>query len=533
MNHRPRAAAASARIAFCILLLTLLASCAGPAPDVPPPPPAPLNLVTVDPNASATSTPFQPSLPSETPLSTATLTLTNTPLPTFTFTPPPPTATSSPSADQPTSATPATASHRTQYIFYVNLDYAGHTLTADETIRFFNNTGQALTEIVMAVEPNLWQGAFQLNSLGQDNTTLDSYSLLGQRLSITLPQALQPGAATTLTLNFTLYIPAKRYSGTFGYLGYQINLTDWYPFIVPFMGGWVLHDPGAFGEHLVYDASDFEVNLKVNDPAIVVAASAPAETNGEWTRYRIYGARTFVFSASDRYQFVQSAVGPVVIRSYYLPGYDGAGNGMLQAAVQAVALFAVKFAPYPYDSLSVVQTELADGQEYDGLVFLSSNFYDQYGGSAKSNLVDIGVHEIAHQWWFGLVGDDQALEPWLDEAFAAYSERIFYEYNYPRYGDWWWNFRVNYYGASGYVDNSIYDSATFRAYVNSVYLNGAVFLEALRSRIGDEAFFRGLKDYAAAYAHGQATTSGFFAVMRQETSTDFSDLIQTYFSGSY
>ncbi len=533
MIHRPRIAASSFKIVFCVLLLTLTASCAAPAPDAPPPPPAPLNLVTVDPNASATPTPFQPLPPSETPLPTATAAPTDTPLPTFTFTPLPPTATPPPRGEPPTSTTPAPAGNRTQYIFYVNLDFAGRTLTADETIRYFNNTGQALTEIVMAVEPNLWQGAFQLNSLNQDNVSLNSYSLLGQRLSVTLPQALRPGAATTLALNFTLYIPPKRYTGTFGYLGYQINLTDWYPFIVPFDGGWLLHDPGAFGEHLVYDSSDFEVNLKVNDPAIVVAASAPADENGEWTRYRLYGARTFVLSASDRYQYVQSAVGPVMIRSYYLPGYDGAGNGMLQAAVQAVALFAVKFAPYPYDSLSVVQTDLADGQEYDGLVFLSSEFYDQYGGSAKSNLVDIGVHEIAHQWWFGLVGDDQALEPWLDEALAAYSERIFYEYNYPRYGDWWWDFRVNYFGAEGYVDHSIYDAPTFRAYVNSVYLNGATFLEALRNRIGDDAFFRGLKDYAAAYAHRRATTSDFFAIMRQETSTDFSDLIQTYFSGSY
>ena len=89
---------------------------------------------------------------------------------------------------------------------------------------------------------------------------------------------------------------------------------------------------------------------------------------------------------------------------------------MLNAAVQAVGLFEAKFAPYPYEVLSVVETESPDGQEYDGLVFLSSDFYDQYGGSNRSNMVSIGVHEIAHNWWFGLVGNDQALEPWLDEA---------------------------------------------------------------------------------------------------------------------
>ena len=70
---------------------------------------------------------------------------------------------------------------------------------------------------------------------------------------------------------------------------------------------------------------------------------------------------------------------------------------MLDTAVRAVGLFDVKFAPYPYESLSVVVTDLTDGKEYDGLVFLASEFYDSYGGSARSEMVSIGVHEIAHQ----------------------------------------------------------------------------------------------------------------------------------------
>jgi hypothetical protein len=415
----------------------------------------------------------------------------------------------------------------------VDFDYAGHLLTADETIRYFNNTGQPLSEIVMAVEPNLWENSFVLNSLAQDGVALGSYSLVGQRLSVLLPQPLAPGAAATFTLNFTLSIPPKRYEGTFGYLGYQVNLTDWYPFIVPFNGGWVLHEPWSFGEHLVYDSADFEVNLKVNDPGVIVAAGAPAEQNGEWTRYRIYGARTFVLSASDRYLMSESAVGVVAIRTYYFAGFEGAGEGMLRAAVQAVGLFIPKFGPYPYDSLSVVQTDVPDGQEYDGLVFLATKFYDQYGGSTKSNLVSIGVHEISHQWWFGLVGSDQALEPWLDESLAVYSENIYYQFNYPAFGDWWWDFRVNYFGPGGWVDTSIYQVTTFRTYVNAAYLNGANFMYDLNVRMGDDDFYRFLKDYAARYSRGRATGYDFFAVARQNTSRDISDLIQAYFQGSY
>ncbi|HET6845500.1 MAG TPA: M1 family aminopeptidase, partial [Anaerolineales bacterium] len=202
-------------------------------------------------------------------------------------------------------------------------------------------------------------------------------------------------------------------------------------------------------------------------------------------------------------------------------------------ATQSVGLYQVKFAPYPYPSLSIVESDLHDGQEFDGLIFLASKFYNEYNGSARSNLFSIGTHEIAHQWWFGLVGNDQATEPWLDEALSVYSERIFYDANYPTYGNWWWDFRVNYFGPSGYVDQGVYGFSTFRAYVNAVYLNGANFLEELRTRIGDEAFFNGLQDYAQTNARRRVTAADFFAAMRRHSSRDFSDIIGAYMQGQY
>ncbi|MDO9300105.1 MAG: M1 family aminopeptidase [Anaerolineales bacterium] len=525
------------RATFYFLLFTLLASCASPtpAPQVFPT----FILITQDPNASPTPTPFQPSGQVNTPLPTftqappasATSTITFTPIPTLTFTPPPPT----PTIDSaPTAVPPPTTPSRTNYILSATLDFDAHTLDVDETIRYYNNTGVALSDIVLSVQPNRYGGAFNLSAIFQDNAALTTYSLNDQRLTLNLPQALQPNSATTLGIKFKLDVPAKSSTGIFGYDFNQINLVDWYPFVVPreAVNGWVLHDPMPFGEHLVYDSSDIELNLKTGSD-VVIAASAPAEQNGEWTRYRLYGARTFALSASDEFLVSESAVGTVVIRSYYFDGYKAAGESILYSAVQAVSIYSAKFAPYPYETLAVVQTDIHDGQEYDGLVFLASDFYGQYGGGAKNNLTTIGIHEIAHQWWFGLVGNDQAAEPWLDEAMATYSERIFFEYNYPRYGDWWWQYRVDYFGASGYVDIPIYSGGSFRTYTNAVYLNGAHFMEDLRVRMGDDDFFRFLKDYAARYSRGRATSYDFFTVVRQNTTADISDLIAEYFSGSY
>lgn len=515
------------RLTF-LLFIGILSSC-GIAPPASPSTGSRQSfvLVTPDPSALPTSTPFQPAGAVLAPPDAATLVPTftplpptNTPLPTLEFT-----ATALP---QPTA--PASSS-RTQYTIFTILDYSGHQLAADETIRYTNQTGIALNELVLAVEPNRKSG-FTLENILLDGNSLH-YDLSGHRLTVYLPQPLAPNAQAVLAMRFRISIPPKAKEHPYGTDVDQVNLTDWYPFVVPYRNGWILHDPWSVGEHLVYDSADFEVNIQTTQTGIVIAASGVSEPNGEWTRYRLHGARTFAFSASDQYLIVDAVAGGASIRSYYYPGYDDQGLAILNAAVRAIGLFETHFAAFPYESLSIVQADLNDGQEYDGLVFLATKFYNEYGGSARSNLVAIGVHEIAHQWWFGLVGSDQAMDPWLDEAMSVYSEALFYKYIYPNSHDWWWNFRVNYFGPSGYVDSTIYEAASFRAYVNASYLNGANFLEVLHYRMGDDAFFRFLKDYASRYSHGRATAHDFFAVAQQNTTADISDLINAYFKGSY
>ena len=168
------------------------------------------------------------------------------------------------------------------------------------------------------------------------------------------------------------------------------------------------------------------------------------------------------------------------------------------------------------------------GMEYDGLFFLSRDFYKEDDGTVLNNLVDIAVHETAHQWWFGSVGNDQALEPWLDEAMATYSERLFYEKNYPAC-DCLVGFpsgcifpvRL---GGYGYLP-----WGRLPTYANAVYLRGAQFLEALRGRVGDVAFFTFIKDYARQMAGRRATADDFFNILRQHTNVDFTNIQQAYF----
>lgn len=412
------------------------------------------------------------------------------------------------------------------------MDYANHSLSVDETIVYPNQTGVALENLALAVEPNRSAGGFNLDSLTVNGLPATEQTLTGGRLEVQLAEGLAPNKAITLIMHYDLNLPYASSSQVYGYNGLQMNLLNWYPFVVPYEAGqgWVLHEPTSVGEHLVYDVADFDVTLQLADPttAIVVAASAPAETTETGWSYRLT-ARTFVLSLSPDYLTSSTMVGQVTVLSYYFSGESSGGDGILQEVAKAITTYSDHFAPYPYTTLSIVEAIYADGMEADGLFFLSRKFYQQYDGTVRNNLITIGVHETAHEWWFGLVGNDQAMEPWLDEAMATYSEHIFYETNYPSYVNWWWGFRVNAFDPTGWVDVDIYNGGSFRSYTNAAYFRGAQFLEAIRKRIGDEAFFAFLRDYASQMTGRRATADDFFNILRQHTDIDFSDQVARYF----
>jgi aminopeptidase N len=211
------------------------------------------------------------------------------------------------------------------------------------------------------------------------------------------------------------------------------------------------------------------------------------------------------------------------------PEHRTAGEAATAATADALKLYAEVFGPLGDKSLAVVEAEFPDGMEYDGLYFLGQSYFEVYFGGPQNFLTTLSAHETAHQWWYGLVANDQALEPWLDEALSTYSERLFYENYYPELVDWWWEFRVDLYAPEGSVDSAIYDYDGFRPYVNAVYLRGAQFLEAARELVGEDAFFATMQDLIARNSYNQVTTADFFRLLEANTEADLASLRQMYF----
>jgi len=425
----------------------------------------------------------------------------------------------------------------TKYRLNAMLDYDQHHLSVAEQILYTNPSQETLDDLLLIVEPSRYPDVFHLKSITVDGQAVDYVREIGQIL-VNLDSPLSPAGNIEIRLDFELNLPSpdSDYYGRpvpFGYSSRQTNLVDWYPFLPPYVDGegWLAHQAGFFGEHLVYEVADFDVSIQIENTNqdLQIAASAPAEKEGNIYRYKHYAARNFAWSVSHMYEVETEQVGDVTVVGYAFPMHSSAGEMALRTTVQSLKLFEDLFGPYPHKTLSVVEADFLDGMEYDGLYFLSNGFYNLYTGYQGEYLVAIAAHETAHQWFYGLVGNDQALEPWLDEALCTYSERLYYEHLAPDALDWWYRYRVQYYQPRGWVNGSIYNPEGYRAYRDAVYLNGAMFLEDLRTLIGDEPFFRFIREYVARYSQKLVSEDDFFNLIEAYSDEDLSPLIEKYF----
>jgi aminopeptidase N len=141
----------------------------------------------------------------------------------------------------------------------------------------------------------------------------------------------------------------------------------------------------------------------------------------------------------------------------------------------------------------------------------------------------LSVHETSHQWWFGLVANDQANEPWLDEALATYSEYLFLEEFYPELTSWWWDYRVYTFNPTGNIDSDIYKFDRARPYINAVYLRGAVFLHELRNLLSDDVFFLRLRQYAEVNQGLVSNAIVFKTIFIPDLTPDIADLLEKFF----
>lgn len=305
------------------------------------------------------------------------------------------------------------------------LRFAEGQLRTAETVRVVNRESCALDRLFFSVTSAQW-GWFTLDRVTVDGREVAA-RLDGTVLPVPLGRRLAPGEGVTVALDFRLDVGTAPdgFAGT-TQAGDILRLAYWFP---------ILSDDHQYPPFLdpPYTATaDFEVTLTAPQELVVAHTGVVAEerANGDGTVTRRIAApnvRDFVLNLSPSYQIARrTAANGVEVELYYNPRtidplgqnpalVQGQVDATLDAAVLAEERLSELFGQYPYPVLRVVDAgrQLAGGIEFPMLVWVNM---------AIRPIDELVYHEVAHEWFYGVIGTRTQQDPWIDEGGASFLE---------------------------------------------------------------------------------------------------------------
>lgn len=440
---------------------------------------------------------------------------------------------------------------------------ADNVLTASVTCDYVNNTDVPLGELWFNIYPNAYRegaeyspvpsnriteaypdgrsyGALDITAVSVNGKSVDAVIAGADKnvLTVALETALDPTDGVSVAIEYTFKLPKVKHR--LGYTDKSVNLANFYPIACVYRDGAFVADPYySIGDPFFSECADYDVTLTV--PAGYECAATGVvkdKTDGEDTvTYNIQAQNVRDFAAVvGKYQKMSGLAGSTIVNYYYHTDSDPEGS--LKAAIDSMNVFGEMFGAYPYTEYSVVQTGfLQGGMEYPCLSMIS----DAVSGDVARDVI---VHETAHQWWYGLVGNDEVKYAWLDEALAEYSTMMFYEkaegYNYTfsakradalsAYMLYCETFKNNGLGDTS-MDRSLDGYEGEIEYSYMTYVKGALMLDDIRNTIGSDAFVSGLKRYVADKKYEIAEPQDLIGAMEKSSKRSLDALFDTWLSG--
>jgi hypothetical protein len=429
-------------------------------------------------------------------------------------------------------------------------DEPGH-IEGSLQLSYVNSTDVPQSELYLRLYPNFKDyggGSMTLSNVTLNGRPTDA--VVGSDTSlatIALPTPLAPGGRTELSLDFVTTIPNDPVTsyGMFGYFSdsQSYNLAQWMPLLAGWdpVDGWLLDTPNTVGDPVFSNAAMFDISLTApSDITFITSGTEVSQTAAgpltthTWTAGPM---RDFVISAGTDLAVMEQQIGETVIRSWYFPGYEEAAALVLQYGVDSFQVYSKDFGEYPYTEMDLVQTRLGDqaaGVEFPGIMYIGAIHYDPSSDYLEFTV----VHEIAHQWWYGLVGNNQYLHAFMDEAMANESSMIYKEaIDGPDAAQAWIDgylkrpFLTMLFGQDGdmIVDQPSASFLTNGPYGRAVYGKGAYGFDTIRRTIGEAAFFAGLQHYVADHRFGIAQPEDLLAALETASGQDLQELWDHWF----
>ncbi|MHB1160791.1 MAG: M1 family metallopeptidase [Chloroflexota bacterium] len=422
---------------------------------------------------------------------------------------------------------------RPHYDLQVSLDFNAATLDVVQETRLRNDTGMELPDLVFQVTPAYFD-AFSLQSARVDGREVAA-SQEGTALTLALDSPMAPGSVSVAELRYQVSVPAG--GGRFGRGSGILALGNWFPVLAVHQEEWDRHQYVDVGDAFYTEVADFDVTVSSDVPVKIAASGPRLRQEGNQQSFRAEGVRDFAMAISDRFQLRTRQTEGVQLLAY---GPNAARLELyLDEAARTLDWFSANLGPYPYPTFTVAEIHadpnVPTAQEYPALIFVYPALGADGGGTGSYSEYTV-AHEVAHQWFYSLVGDDQVHDPWLDEALASYADLLFYRDQSPRSFDHYMGRTLAGYrsrvaaGADRPVNTTIYDYPNDLPYFDIVYRKGAVFLDKLRELMGDDQFLALLRDYVQTYSGKIATPRAFLDMAYERVGPKFPPLVASYFS---
>lgn len=338
----------------------------------------------------------------------------------------------SPSPDKPY-YTPEVLSpgNESQYVMNLEMNSQG-SFKVDSTTNIKNTSADRWSQVLFYFIPNMFT---EENSPSLDNPAVvdietvkvnganASFTLEKDTLSVQLESELLPESEVEIVVQYSFSLPKNGHRFTINSGNYY--LAQWYPMAATYRNGkWNKEDYLYYGETYHNGFSDFTINYEIPEEYTIVSTGDqdmhPGKSSGS---LKAINVKEFFISISKDPTITQGEIDDVNVRVIGVGKFEKYKEEILQISLDALQYFQQTVGEYPHKQLDIILDEIS--MEYPGVVTVG-----KIGSTGSYLNIDYlkqtVVHEIAHQWFYGVISNDPFYDGWLDEGFATLATGLFF-----------------------------------------------------------------------------------------------------------